>query len=110
MNCLDVLLECTLPNAHGSPLTVDLCRRTHDRTAEAARTPEPGHDLSHIRERLGRLLEQENQRTHEGIRERLDEALERAKPVARERPAHGEEHERNTHRQRVRGHGEGWGL
>jgi hypothetical protein len=80
-----------------------------ERTAEAARKSEPGqeHGLSDIRERLGRLLEQETRRTHEGIRERLDEALGRAKPVAREGPADEQEHEREALR---RGHSQGWGL
>lgn len=82
----------------------------HERTAEAARQPGPGHGLDEIRERLARILEQESQRTHEGIRERLNEALGRAKPVAQERPAHSEAHERDTPRQGQRGHGEGWGL
>ena len=88
--------------------------QSEERTVEAARQSGPGHDLDDIRERLGRLLEQENQRTHEGIRERLSEALGRAKPVARERPAHEQGHEREReaprHGQSARGHDEGWGL
>ena len=85
-----------------------------ERTAEAARQPWPGHgqerSLAEIREELGRILEQETQRTHEGIRERLNEALGRATPVAREREAHEREGEREAprHGQRARGHG--WGL
>lgn len=78
-------------------------------TAEAARKSEPRqeHGLSDMRERLERLLEQENRRTHESIRERLDEALGRAKPAAREGPAHEQEHEREALR---RGPSHGWGL
>ena len=81
------------------------------RTVEAARQPGPGHgqerSLADIREELGRILEQDNQRTHEGIRERLNEVLGRAKPVAREREAHEREGEAPRHGQRVRGHGLG---
>jgi hypothetical protein len=83
-----------------------------ERTAEAARQPGPGHGLDETRERLERLVERENRRTHESIRERLNEALGRAKPAERERPGHDEEHERerHSHRERERGHDDGWGL
>ena len=81
-------------------------RTAKERAAEAARQPGQGHGLDEVRERLERLVEQENQRTHESIRERLNEALGRAKPVARETETH--ERERNTHRER--GHDDGWGL
>ncbi|MBP1807600.1 MobQ family relaxase [Rubellimicrobium aerolatum] len=88
--------------------------RTAEATREAARQLGPGHGLEDTRERLQRILEQESQRAHEGIRERLNEALGRAKPVERERPGHGEAHEREKealrHGQRARGQGHGWGL
>lgn len=85
--------------------------RDEERKREAERQREeqrPGHGLEEVRERLGRILEQETQRAHEGIRERLSEALGRAKPTAREREAH--EREAQRHGQRAHGHDDGWGL
>jgi hypothetical protein len=81
-------------------------RTAKGRAAEVARQPGPGHGLDEVRERLECLVEQEQKRTHESIRERLNEALGRARPTAREREAH--ERERSTHRER--GHDDGWGL
>ena len=80
---------------------------------EAPRQPETGHRLEDTREQLRRILEQDSKRSHEDIRKQLNEALGRAKPVAREGQGHGEAHEREgeAHRQgRVRGLGHGWGL
>ena len=63
-----------------------------ERTAEITRQlgAGPEHGLGDIRERLGRILEQENQRTHEGIRERLNAVLD----TRRSHPALEEERER----------------
>lgn len=76
------------------------------REAEPARQSGPEYDLQDIRERLGRILEQQEKRTHKAIREQLNEALEQA------RPTRDQEHERKevAHRQRQRGHDHGWGL
>ena len=109
-------LQARSPDEEGDPTRdMDAVLSNAAETAkEAARQSGPEQSLGDIRERLGPLLEQENQRTHEGIRERLNEALGRAKPVAREGPTYGKAHERekDTLRQgpRVRGHGLGWGL
>lgn len=78
--------------------------------AEVARTPGPGHGLKDVRERLGRILEREEGRTHESTCEELSATLGRARPSVREGPTHDEELDREEQVRRHRERGRGGGL
>ena len=84
--------------------------------AEAAQVPTVGQGLAAVREQLQRLRERENTRSHESIRETLNQALGRARHIQREEPEHERsKQERQAHERSRRAHqreddGHDWGL